>query len=178
MTTISITQEDVIAPGAMASGALYSNRINPCGTVAPHSSPAAGETPYTVCGDAGGAAPAPIKKHSHCSPYVYEAMGILKDHGYAPYRLTGDRDLPGAVIATKGPATLMISVLYSRKQVPDGHTLRVLFPETVDHVRALVKTSPHRCMIWVTSPVSGWRYYRADIGGISYDWDVAKEMQQ
>ena len=71
----------------------------------------------------------------------------------------------------------MISVIYSRKQVPDAHTLRELFPEKVDHPSP-GKTSPHRIMIWVISPVAGWRYYRADIGGISYDWDLAKEMGQ
>ncbi len=169
MQNSETNEQDVIAPGAMASGAWYSNRINPCEAVA-------GETNVTICGDAGGAVPAPIKKHSHCSPYVYEALRRLQDHGYTPHRLTGNADLPGAVIATKGRTTLMISVIYSRKQVPDAHTLRELFPEKVDQARALVKTSPHRIMIWVTSPVAGWRYYRADIGGISYDWDLAKEM--
>ena len=178
MEDITTTHEDVIAPGAIASGASYSNRINPCGTVAPYSSQVAGETTTIVCGDAGGAVPAPVKKHSHCSPYVYEALRILQDHGYTPHRLTGNADLPDAIIATKGRTTLMISVVYSRKQVPDAHTLRERFPNRVDQARALVATSPHRIMIWVSSPVIGWRYYRADIGGISYDWDLAKEMTQ
>jgi hypothetical protein len=40
----------------------------------------------------------------------------------------------------------------------------------------MVKSTPHRVMIWVNSPVSGWRFYRVDIGGISYDWDLAKEL--
>jgi len=168
--------QDVTAPGAMASGASYSNRINPC-TVVPISHTVTGET-TTVCGNARRVPQTPTRKHSHCSPYIYEAMEILKDHGYAPFRLTGDRNLPGAVIATKSPVTLMIAVLYSRKQVPDSHTLRARFPETVDYVRALVKTSPHRCMIWISSPVIGWRYYRADIGGISYDWNLAKELNR
>jgi len=178
MEDINTTHEDVIAPGAIASGASYSNRINPCGTVAPHSSQVAGETTDIVCGAAGGVSSAPVKRHSHCSPYIYAALRILKDHDYHTYRLTDDPDLPGAILATKGRVSLMISVVHSRKQVPDGHTLRELFPGRVDTARALVKTSPHRVMIWVSSPVIGWRYYRADIGGISYDWDVAKEMEE
>ena len=100
----------------------------------------------------------------------------MQDHGYAPYRLTGTADLPDAIIATKGRTTLMISVVRSRRQVPDGRTLRELFPGRVDRAREMVGISPHRIMIWVNSPVTGWRYYRADIGGISYDWDLAKEM--
>jgi len=178
MQNSETTEQDVIAPGAMASGASYSNRINPYGTAPIASGPATGETTITMCGNAGGGATKPVKKHSHCSPYVYEALRILQDHGYTPHRLTGNADLPGAIIATKGRTTLMISVIYSRKQVPDAHTLRERFPGRVDQARALVTTSPHRCMIWVSSPVIGWRYYRADIGGISYDWDLAKEMGQ
>lgn len=174
MEYISTTNEDVIAPGAIASGASYSNRIIPCETVPATGSPAAGET--TIIGNEGGVTGTPKRKHTLCTPFVYEAMRILQDHGYAPFRLTGNPDLPGAIIATKGPAMLMIAVLYSRKPVKDGHTLRELFPEKVDRARAMVKASPYRIMIWVNSPVYGWRYYRAEIGGISYDWDMAKEM--
>jgi hypothetical protein len=177
MQNSETNEQDVIAPGAIASGASYSNRINPCGTVSHESSQVTGET-TTVCGAAGGVSPAPVKRPSHCSPYIYAALRILKEHGYHPSRLTGDPDLPAAIIATKGRVTLMISVVQSRKQVPDGHTLRELFPGRVDQARALAKTSPHRVMIWVFSPVIGWRYYRADIGGISYDWDVAQEMKE
>jgi len=169
--------QDVNAPGTMASGASYSNRINPC-TVAPAGCPVAGEIPDNLCGDAGGVSPAPMRRPSHCSPYVYEALRRLQDHGYAPYRLTGNAELPDALIATKGRTTLMISVVRSRRQVPDGRTLRELFPGRVDRARDLVTTSPHRIMIWVSSPIIGWRYYRADIGGISYDWDLAKEMDK
>jgi len=44
MEDISTTHEDVITPGAIASGATYSNRINPCGTVSQECSHVAGET--------------------------------------------------------------------------------------------------------------------------------------
>ena len=111
MQNSETNEQDVIAPGAIASGALYSNRINPCGTVAPHCSQVAGETTDIVCGAAGGVSPAPVKRHSHCSPYIYAALRILKDHGYHTYRLTDDPDLPGAILATKGRVTLMISVV-------------------------------------------------------------------
>jgi len=48
MEDISTTYEDVITPGAIASGATYSNRINPCGTVSHESSHVAGETTQSL----------------------------------------------------------------------------------------------------------------------------------
>jgi hypothetical protein len=177
MQNAETSGQNMTTLGTIAAGATSSNRINPC-TAAPHSSQVAGETTDSVCGAAGSVSPAPVQRPSHCSPYIYAALRILKEHDYHTYRLTDDPDLPGAILATKGRVTLMVSVVHSRKQVPDGHTLRELFPGRVDTARALVKTSPQRVMIWVSSPVIGWRYYRADIGGISYDWDIAKEMEE
>jgi hypothetical protein len=70
----------------------------------------------------------------------------------------------------------LIAIIYSQKQVPDAKTLRTLFPQKVDKACAMVKATPHRTMIWVNSPVSGWRFYRVETGGISYDWGIAKEL--
>ena len=163
------SEQDVIAPGAIASGASYSNRINPC-------KPVAGETPNLSAKGAGPAA-SRRKRGQHRSPLLYEAIRILTDHGYATFRLLDNPDFSEAIVATReGAAGLMIAVIYSRKQVPDARTLRELFPAKVDKARALVRTTPHRTMIWVNSPVSGWRFYRVDAGGIAYDWDLAKEL--
>ncbi|MFA5253305.1 MAG: hypothetical protein WC367_01380 [Methanoregula sp.] len=113
----------------------------------------------------------------HRSPLLYEAIRLLNEHRYATFRLLDNPDFSDAIAATKnGAAALMIAVIYSQKQVPDAHTLRELFPEKVDKARALVPITPYRTMIWVNSPVAGWRFYRVDIGGISYDWDLAKEL--
>ncbi len=163
------TVQDVITPGGIASGALYSNRINPCESVA-------GET-TTILREKGGVTKTQKRRGQHRSPFVYEAIRILSEHGYAPFRLLDNPDFSDAIIATKEKsAGLLIAVIYSRKQVPDAHTLRTLFPQKVDRARAIVKATPHRTMIWVNSPVSGWRFYRVDMGGISYDWDIAKEL--
>ncbi|MEN6396822.1 MAG: hypothetical protein ABFC78_10100 [Methanoregula sp.] len=44
MQNSETNEQDVITPGAIASGASYSNRINPCGTVSDESISVAGET--------------------------------------------------------------------------------------------------------------------------------------
>ena len=168
METIT-TGQDVMAPGAVASGASYSNRINPCEAVA-------GETPHLSTTKGGTAAPR-RKRGTHRSPLLYEAIRILTEHGHETFRLLDNPGFPDAIVATKeGTYGLMISVIYSQKQVPDAHTLRILFPANVDRARALVATTPHRTMIWVNSPVSGWRFYLVSAGGIAYDWDLAKEL--
>jgi hypothetical protein len=159
------TTQDVIAPGAIASGATYSNRINPCNI--------AGETPALPAPTAG----TQRKRGVHRSPLLYEAIGILAGHRYATFRLLDHPDFTDAIIATKDrSAGLFIAVIYSQKQVPDAKTLRALFPEKVDRARAFAGTAPYRTMIWVNSPVVGWRFYRVGAGGIAYDWDLAKEL--
>lgn len=165
--TTETNEQDVIASGAIASGATYSNRINPCEAVA-------GET-TKISGTRGGLTPG--KRGRHRSPLLCEALGLLRDHTYAPFRLLDNPDFTDAIIATKkGSPGLLIAVIYSQKQVPDARTLRELFPEKVDRARALAPTTQYRTMIWVNSPVAGWRFYRVDVGGISYDWNLAKEM--
>ncbi len=169
MIGTTTTEQDVIAPGAMASGASYSNRINPCEAVA-------GET-TDILREKGGVTKTQKKRGLHRSPLIYEAIRILSEHGYAPFRLLDNPDFTDAIIATKEKsAGLLIAIIYSQKQVTDAHTLCMLFPHKVDKARAIVKATPHRTMIWVNSPVSGWRFYRVDAGGISYDWDIAKEL--
>ncbi|MGA2161665.1 MAG: hypothetical protein ABSG28_05645 [Methanoregula sp.] len=153
----------------MTSSASYSNRINPCEAVA-------GET-TNILREKGGVTKTQKKRGLHRSPFVYEAIRLLKEHGYAPFRLLDNPDFTDAIIATKEKsAGLLIAIIYSQKQVPDAHTLRTLFPQKVDKACAMVKATPHRTMIWVNSPVSGWRFYRVEVGGISYDWDIAKEL--
>jgi len=166
--TTETHEQDVIAPGAIASGATYSNRIIPCES--------AGET-HNFPTTTGGSPKTQKKRGKHRSPLLYEAIGILQEHRYATFRLLDNPDFPDAIVATKErSAGLLIAVIYSQKQVPDAHTLRELFPEKVHRARALVPITPYRTMIWVNSPVAGWRFYRVDTGGIAYDWDLAKEL--
>jgi len=163
------TAQDVSAPGAIASGATYSNRIIPCKTVA-------GETP-DFPSTTGGTTKTQRKRGQHRSPLLYEAIRLLNEHRYATFRLLDNPDFSDAIVATKeGSTALMIAVIYSQKQVPDAKTLRELFPKKVDKARAMIPSTPHRVMIWVNSPVAGWRFYRVGIGGIAYDWTLAKEL--
>ena len=162
----------MIDSGAVTSATTHSNPISPC------EPPAAGNTTIIPGPEnSGGATKAHRKRGMHRSPLLYEAIRLLNEHRYATFRLLDNPDFSDAIAATKnGAAALMIAVIYSQKQVPDAHTLRELFPEKVDKARALVPITPYRTMIWVNSPVAGWRFYRVDIGGISYDWDLAKEL--
>ncbi len=162
----------MIASGAVTFDATHSNRISTC------EAPAAGETPV-ISENSGGATKSRRKRGLHRSPLLYEAIRILNEHRYATFRLLDNPYFPDAIIATKEKsAGLLIAVIYSQKQVPDAHTLRELFPEKVDKARAMIPSTPHRVMIWVNSPVAGWRFYRVGIGGIAYDWDLAKELER
>jgi len=82
-----------------------------------------------IRGMQGGVSPATIRRPSHLLAIRIRSPAPLQDPRYAPYRLTRKAELPDAIIATKDRTTLMISVVRSRRQVPDdGRTLRELFP--------------------------------------------------
>ena len=77
MDDISTTHEDVIAPGAIASGAWYSNRINPCEAVA-------GETRVICRAGKGGELTAGPENYIRCNAIIIDAMRILDCLGYLP----------------------------------------------------------------------------------------------
>ncbi|HNX18622.1 MAG TPA: hypothetical protein PKM50_09900 [Methanoregula sp.] len=177
MEGTSTSHENTATPEITASGIQYSNLISPCGTVAPVRCPAAGEIPPAIAEKPENVQEIQKRKPSHRTPYIFEALRILDRNGYDACRTVADPHLPQAIIATKGLDTLMIAVICSRRQVPDARTLHELYPENVIRACARAQTSPYRVMIWVTSPVSGWRYYRAYSGGIAYDWEFVKQIQ-
>ncbi|MFA5331188.1 MAG: hypothetical protein WC342_02310 [Methanoregula sp.] len=172
MQTTATTNEGVTAPGPVPSGALYSSRINPCEAIA-------GESPGTDAHEMENIPEVKKRKPSHCSPYVYEALRILEINGYATGRaLPSGLRLPQTIIATKSSGNLIVTIVWSRKKVPDAKTLRELFPVHFKTACALSRDAPGKVMIWVTSPAAGWRYYQAYPGGIRYDWDFVAILKQ
>jgi len=105
-------------------------------------------------------------------------MRLLDEQGYIAYRTIGRNERQVSIIAMKGQDELMITVVSSRKPVQDAKTLLGLFPAKVTKLRTAAKSVRYKTMIWVISPIAGWRYYRVDIGGISYDWDFAKKVAE
>ena len=169
---------DVEEPGLIVSGALYSNRIMPCEPAPDTSDVVAGEPTIVIHEDEEGTIGTKKRKHTPCNPYVYEAMRVLNAHDYMPCRLISKTVLPVNIVALKKSEVLMILVIHCRKPVPDAATLHRLYPKKVEYLCALSKPALYRIMIWVNSPLCGWRYYWVNPGGIGFDWDFAKLMEE
>jgi hypothetical protein len=138
---------------------------------------AGAENPVIHEDEAGETALSEQRKHTTCSPFVYEAMRLLVEHGYDADRIAGRNGRLISIIAAKGREELRIAVIRLRKPVPDGKTFRRLKPDVFDQLCAFAKPGLYKTMIWVNSPLIGWRYYLADIGGIRRDWDFTKMME-
>jgi len=172
------TDGSVATEIAIGAGVTCNHRTIPCGPAPVLSVPFAGAQPHAISKDE---EKDPLekskRKHTTCNPFVCEALQILEEHGYETSRPTG-KNKPVVIIATKGREVLKIAVIRSRKSVPDAKALRSEFPAKFREICAFAKPGEFRTMIWITSPVIGWRYYLADIGGISRDWDFAKLMEE
>jgi hypothetical protein len=155
------TAQDVIAPGAMASGASYSNRINPCEAVA-------GETTVILHTAPGGNEAGTAQRYSRNSAHVHEALRILAAHGHVPVRLA-ESPLPVNIIAFKKDDPLLVLVIGARKPVPSAARLHADYKEAVEYLCLMAGRLRCRIMIWVHSPSCGWRYYRVYPGGLAYD---------
>ena len=119
MQNSETNEQDVIAPGAIASGAWSSNRINPCGTVAPHSSQVAGETTTIILHTTeGGDQAESHKRYSRNSSHVHEAMRLLATYQYMPVRLA-ESSLPISIIGFKQDDPLLVFVISARKTGPE-----------------------------------------------------------
>ena len=169
MQNSETNEQDVIAPGAIASGALYSNRINPCGTVAPHSSQVAGETTTIILHTTeGGDQAESHKRYSRNSSHVHEAMRLLATYQYMPVRLA-ESSLPISIIGFKQDDPLLVFVISARKPVPSAARLHEDFKDPVEYLCRMAGSMRYRIMIWVHSPACGWRYYTVYPGGLAYD---------
>ena len=161
MIETTTTEQDVIAPGAMASGASYSNRINPCDTIA-------GETTVILHTATGGNNAGTAPRYSRNTAHVHEALRILAAHGHVPVRLA-ESPLPVSIIAFKKDDPLLVLVISARKPVPSAAQLHTDYREAAEYLCMMAGRFPCRIMIWVHSPACDWRYYRVYPGGLAYD---------
>ena len=161
MIQTQMTEQDVIAPGAMASGASYSYRINPCEAVA-------GETTVILHTATGGSNAGTAPRYSRNTAHVHEALKILAAHGYVPVRLA-ESPLPVSIIAFRKDDPLLVLIISARKPVPSAARLRTDYPGAVEYLCLMAARLHCRIMIWVHSPACGWRYYRVFPGGLAFD---------
>jgi len=176
---LTISTDGSVAAGiVVASGAACNHRTIPCEPAPVLSATVAGATITIIHEDVAGEPATRQRKHTTCNAFVYEAMRILREHGYELNRLTGGNGRPVSIVAMKGTEVLMIAIIRFQKPVPDAKTLRRMKPELFDQLCASVKPGKYKTMIWVTSPLIGWRYYRVESGGISYDWTFAKMLEE
>jgi hypothetical protein len=173
MQNSETTEQDVIAPGAMASGASYSNRINPCGTVAPISSPAAGETTVIPRAGEGGELTVGPLVYTRCNAIILDAIRILECLGYLPV-LVRKSTIPLDIVGIRADGALIIEVVRSRRPLPDAHTVSTFCRREIDYLREMKPSSQFRMMIWVYSPQCHWRFYDVYPGGI---W-LAKDLME
>ena len=155
------TGQDVIAPGARASGALYSNRINPCEAVA-------GETTVILHTAPGESKAGTAPRYSRNTAHVHEALKILAGHGHVAIRLA-ESPLPVSIIAFKKDDPLLVLVISARKPVPSAARLHTDYKGATEYLCLMAGRLRCRIMIWVHSPACGWRYYRVFPGGLAYD---------
>jgi hypothetical protein len=172
------TDGSVAAPIPVASGASgHCHRMIPCEPAPVLSASVAGVLPQPVPNDGGRDTGEEKRTHRTCNPFIHEALRLLEKHGYDPSKPTG-RNCPVVIFAQKGRDVLRIAVIRSRKPVPDAKTLRRLFPAKVRRACAYAKPGEYKTMIWVNSPIIGWRYFWVDIGGVGRDWEFTQLMEE
>ncbi|MDD1694443.1 MAG: hypothetical protein LUQ71_06940 [Methanoregula sp.] len=110
------------------------------------------------------------------SPLVYEAMDLLRAHGYMPVRMS-EPTIPINLIGLKKTGSLLVFALRSRLPVPNAVRLRELFTAKVDYLRGMAGRVKDRIMIWVYSPACGWRYYLVYSGGLRFDLDFPRSLE-
>jgi hypothetical protein len=165
METI-ITEQDVIAPGAMASGASYSNRINPCDTIS-------GESTLIIRTEKGDELTLGPETYTRCNAIIIDSMRILECLGYLPVLVRKSR-IPLDLIGLRADGALIIEVVRSRTPLPDAPTVLRQCRKEVDYLREMKSPSQARKMLWVYSPQCRWRFYDVFPGGI---W-LAKDMME
>nr|WP_321505844.1 hypothetical protein [uncultured Methanoregula sp.] len=115
------------------------------------------------------------KRCSRSNPLVYEAITLLKEHGYLPARVA-ESSLPIHLIGLKKARSLLIHVIRSRTPVPSAARLHSLFLSEVEILCRLAGAIPYQIMIWVYSPACNWRYYLVYPGGLRRDLDFPASL--
>lgn len=177
MEDTTMTDGSVAAPVQIGSGATSCNRMTPCVPAPVLGAPVPGETTIILHTEEKGELVKSPRTHTTCNPFVYEAMRLLEEHGYEPSRPVVKK-LPVAIVALKGREVLKIAVIRSRKPVPDARTLRKIYPQKFDQLCSFPRPGQYKTMVWVNSPLIGWRYYLVETGGIRRDWDFTNMMEQ
>ncbi|WP_321505551.1 hypothetical protein [uncultured Methanoregula sp.] len=117
------------------------------------------------------------KRYSRSNPLVYEAIRVLKAHGYLPVRIT-ESALPIHLIGLKKARSLLIHVIRSRRPVPSAAVLHSLFLSEVGILCRLAGAIPYQIMIWVYSPACSWLYYLVYPGGLRRDLDFPASLDK
>jgi len=188
--TETTNEQDVNAPGAIASGATYSNRINPCATVTVTESTAAGETPVPSIteniggtnepGTAGFARPrmARRKRHGkgartrkaklpgiHPPRGTFEAADILAGEGYLVGRMQG-RAAAFDLVGQSPEGSILVRIVRPKSPVANAREVRELYENDIRAIQPFCRAPSDNIQFWVFSREAGLLRYRV------YDWGI------
>nr|WP_319375034.1 hypothetical protein [uncultured Methanoregula sp.] len=186
------TKTSITRTAGPAAGCFPAERgsVTPAhGIVSEHPIPATerpGCDPYPVPQNNFGSEPSLIlirdegadtRRLSRSNPLVYEAIRVLKEHGFLPVRVT-ESSLPVNLIGLRKSRSLLVRVLRSRRPVPSAAVLHAIFKEDVEMLCRLAGLVPYQIMIWVSSPSCGWLYYLVYPGGLRRDLDFPGSLDK
>jgi hypothetical protein len=115
------------------------------------------------------------KRFSRSNPLIYEAIPLLKEHGFLPVRIT-ESSLPLNLLGLRKTRSILVRLIRSRNPVPSAAVLHALFKEEVEYLCRLASAIPYQIMIWVYSLACGWRYYLVYPGGLRRDLDFPASL--
>ena len=200
--TETIHEQGVITPGAVASGALQSNRINPCETVA-------GETTNVrIAGESGTAPMAPVsgsprrrttrgnrsrkgrrkttsRVRRHAQPGViwqhtprgtFEAAKILDAEGYIVGKTTGP-DPVFDLVGRSPEQAILVKVVRPRQPVHGAARVAELYLNEIRRLQPYCRTADDRIEIWTFSREIGLARYRVFGWGIGNAGTIAKLLK-
>jgi len=188
--TETTNEQDVNAPGAIASGALHSNRINPCGTVTVTESTAAGETPVVPAPEKAGGADEPKTPGSvrprtvraarrgkgartrkrklpgvHPARSTFEAADILVREGYFVGLIRGR----GAVFDLVGHSpegSILVRIVRPKAPVANAREICGIYEKDIRAIQPFCRMPPDNIQFWVFSRETGLARYRVFAWGI------------
>jgi len=177
MEALSTTEKDVAAPGQIASGALYSNRIIPRTAVPEGRETIAGETTVIIHELEGGKQLQNVTEYIRSSGIVHQAMRMLERWNYRPARISSSL-LPVDIIAFRNSDALLVQAIYSKGPVPDAKTVQSRYTEKMESLRRMGTSRHFRKIVMVYSPKCGWKYYDVLPGGLIPAWNLPEIPEQ
>jgi len=188
--TETTNEQDVNAPSAIASGATYSNRINPCETVTVTESAAAGETPIVPLpenavgankpGTTGSARPRTVRTKRrgkgarnrkpklpgvHPPRGTFEAADILAREGYFVGLMRG-RGTAFDLVGHSPEGTILVRIVRPKTPVANAREIRELYEKDIRAIQPFCRTSSDNIQFWVFSRENGLLRYRV------FDWGI------